>query len=126
MRNIAVKYYNEGYNCSQCIIKAFQEKYGKSVNDDIYKCLSAVNTGFGVGTVCSALIAGIMIFGLVFDETKAARARLKLLAAFDTYFSSINCSGLNNSKNMYNGCGKVIAMAAFFTEDILLEEGFEA
>ena len=125
MRKLAVKYYNKGFNCSQCIIKAFEEKYGQRVSEDVYKWLSAINTGLGVGTVCSALMAGIMVFGLVFDETKAARARLKLLAAFDAYFNSINCSGLNESKNKYTGCGKVIEMTAFFTENILLEEGFE-
>ncbi len=126
MKEAALKYYNDGLNCSQCIIKAFEQKYGYAISDEIYSSLSAVNTGLGVGSVCSALIAGIMIFGLVFDEDTAHRARLKLLAFFDAYFESINCSGLNSSKNEFKGCDKVIVMAAYFTEQILLEEGFRA
>ena len=39
MRKLAIKYYNEGFNCSQCIIKAFEEKYEKQVSEDVYKGL---------------------------------------------------------------------------------------
>ncbi len=124
MQNLAIKYYNNGFNCSQCIIKAFQEKYGQAISPEIYSALSAINTGLGIGTVCSAIVAGVMLFGILFDEETAHRLRLKLLTYFDAYFGSINCSGLSRSKNNYNGCDKVISMAAYFTEQILLEEGF--
>lgn len=124
MKALALKFYNEGYNCSQCIIKAFQEKYDYPISDDVYLGLIAVNTGMGIGSFCSALVAAVMIFGFVFDKETAVRARLKLISCFDAYFGSLNCSGLNASKNKYKGCEKVISMAAYFTERILREEGF--
>jgi len=124
LKTLAVRFYNEGYNCSQCIIKAFEEKYDYNIEDRSYSALSAVNTGFGVGMVCSALVAGILIFGLVFDEVTAHRARLRLLASFDAYFDSLNCSGLDSIKDSSSGCEKIISKAAYFTETILLEEGF--
>ncbi|MBE6008624.1 MAG: hypothetical protein E7235_05435 [Lachnospiraceae bacterium] len=124
MKNLAVLYYNEGYNCSQCILKAFEDKYSYHIEPTLYKSLNAVNTGLGVGSVCSAIVAGIMIFGLVFDDATAHRTRLKLLADFDAYYGSINCSGLNNARTRYGSCEKIISAAAYFTEMILLEEGF--
>ena len=125
MKALALKFYGEGYNCSQCIVKAFEEKFKVKVDEEIYKYLSAVNTGFGIGSFCSALAGGIVVFGIAFDDKDAHRARIKLIDSFYAYFESVNCSGLNESKNKYNGCSKVIAMAAFFTEMVLQEEGFE-
>lgn len=125
MKNLALKHFQTDCNCSQCIIKAFEEKYNYPVNREIYKSLSAVNSGFGIGTVCSALIAGIMIFSTVFDEQTALRARLKLLSIFKQRFGTINCSSLFPSKNGFNGCENIISVAADLTEKILLEEGFK-
>lgn len=124
MKNLALKHFQTDSNCSQCILKAFEEKYNYPLNPQIYKSLSAVNSGFGIGTVCSALIAGIIIFSTVFDEQTALRARLKLLSNFNSYFGTVNCSSLSPSKNSFNGCDKIIYMTAAFTEQILLEEGF--
>ncbi len=124
MKLLALKFYEEGYNCSQCIVKAFEEKFGVEVDEKLYEALNAVNTGFGIGSFCSALAGGIIVFGIVFDDKDARRARIRLIDSFYSYFGSLNCSGLNESKNKNNGCAKVIAMAAFFTEMILREEGF--
>ena len=124
MKDLALFYYNEGYNCSQSVLKAFEEKYSYTIEPSLYKSLDAVNTGFGIGSLCSAIVGGIMIFGLVFDDITAHRARLKLLTHFDVYYNSVNCSGLNRARTPYGGCDKIISSAAYFTELILLEEGF--
>ena len=124
LKDLAVFYYNKGYTCSQCVLKAFEDKYSYPIDQNLYTPLNAVNTGFGVGSVCSALVGGVFIFGLVFDEITAQRARLKLLANFDAYYNTLNCSGLSNARTGYGGCEKIISSAAYFTEIILLQEGF--
>lgn len=124
LKDLAVFYYNEGYNCSQCVLKAFEDKFSYTVDQSLYESLNAVSTGFGVGSICSALVGGVIIFGLVFDKITAQRARLKLLANFEAYYNTLNCSGLNNARTGYGSCERIISSVAYFTEITLLQEGF--
>ena len=73
MKNETLEYYQNGYNCSQCLLKAADEKYNLKLSPQVYKSCSAINTGFGVGSICSVLIAGIMLFDIIFDKADAKR-----------------------------------------------------
>ena len=124
LKDLAVYYYNCGYNCSQCILKSFEDKFSYTVDPILYKTLNAVNTGFGVGSICSALAGGVMIFGLIFDEITAQKARLRLLASFDSYYNTLNCSALSNKRTVHGSCEKIISYTAASVESIILETDF--
>ena len=49
MKELALKYYNDGFGCGQCIIKAADEKYSLGLTDELVKSLSAAGNGFGYG-----------------------------------------------------------------------------
>ena len=93
LREKALYYYRNGFNCSQCLLKACESVYGIPISKQSMKLCGAVNNGFGIDNICSVLISGIMIFGLLFDEITAKKLRLKLLTDFKSKHA-INCMSL--------------------------------
>lgn len=122
MKKLAVQFYEGGYNCSQCIVKAFETKYHYPVPKEVYDSLNGVNNGFGIGGFCSGLVAGIMIFGLLFDQDTAKRLRIELLMRFQNEFGNVNCSALGKYKTGYSNCNAIIAGIACIVEDIIQGE----
>ena len=123
MKNRATEYYNKGYNCSQCILKAFESKYKIPINKQSYEMCTGINTGLGIGTTCSVLVAGIMIFGILFDEQTAKRLRIKLLAMFKERHRSLNCDALTKEKGAGRRCDRIVAEVAELIDIIISEEG---
>ena len=72
---------------------AFRDKYGY-VTEEVICAANAINNGFGIGGICSALVAGIMILGLLFEGEEAYSERMRLMASFQCKFCSINCMSL--------------------------------
>ena len=122
MKNLATDYYNRGYNCSQCILKAFETKYKIPITKQAYEMCTGINTGFGVGTTCSVLVAGIMIFGIMFDEQTAKRLRMKLLNTFHDRHKSLNCDALLKKRGSNRKCDKIVFEVAEMIDNIILEE----
>lgn len=122
MKCEALKYYQKGYNCSQCILKACEQEYGLRLPEDCLNMCGAINTGFGVGGMCSVLIAGVMVFGLLFDETDAKRLRLKLLSEFRDKYPSMDCSVLRRERQRGINCEQLVCDIAELIEKIIKEE----
>lgn len=120
LRKKALYYYKNGYNCSQCLLKACEQVYGISVSKQSLKLCSAVNNGFGIGNICSVLVSSIMIFGLMFNNNTAKKLRMKLLADFSEKHS-LNCTALKKEFNDAN-CENIIGEIADLTEKIISEE----
>jgi hypothetical protein len=68
--------------------------------------------------MCSAIIAGIMIFGILFDEDRAVFLRLKLMDMVYEKYNGVNCMGLKKSE----GCTALISDIADMTEMIIQQE----
>ncbi len=121
LKEKALYYYKKGYNCSQCILKACEQVYNVPVSNQSIKLCSAVNTGFGVGSICSVLVAGIMFFGILFDDATAKRLRIKLLTKFQGKHS-INCMSLKKEIKNNGGCDIIVCEIAGIIEEIINEE----
>lgn len=113
----ALKYYRNGYNCSQCIIMAYFEIYKRKINPDIINMCGAVNNGFGTGCICSVLVAAIMIFGLIFDEKKARKKRILLFDRFMQKYNCLNCAAISAEK-----CDDIIIYVCRITEELIDED----
>ncbi len=121
MKDKAMSYYRQGYNCSQCILKAYESEYRTVLNKQCFAMCQAVNTGFGIGSICSVLVAGIMLFGMLFNEATAKRLRIKLLDEFGSRYGNMNCGALrNNRKNC--GCDELVGEIAGITQALIEEE----
>lgn len=99
----AIEYFDDGYNCSQAVFKAFQENMGelKNIDDTLFAGFGA---GFaGKGSVCGTLSAATTIISfkkMNRNDPKNRKALYELLRKFyknfeDTY-GSINCKDIIN------------------------------
>lgn len=116
MKELALKYYNDGFGCGQCIIKAADEKYSLGLTDELVKSLSAAGNGFGYGGLCAAAAAVILLFGYMFEENKAKRLRLSFLEEFRRKYCSFNCCSIAGD------CEKLIAFAAGTADRLISKE----
>lgn len=122
MKNLAVEYHREGYNCSQCILKAVECKYRVNIPIEVLNSCSAVSNGFGYGGICSALVAGVMVFGILGGEDNAKSMRIKMFTRFQEIHESFNCGQLVMEKCQCRNCDTLISEIAEIIENILIEE----
>lgn len=95
MKEKVLLYCKGGENCAVAILKAAAEKYNFPLSSEMEKGCSALNAGFGIGGFCCALVACIMIFGILFSEEEAKKKRLIFLMEFQERFGSLNCGILS-------------------------------
>lgn len=55
LKDIAEKYYIQGYNCAESLIRAGNEYYNLNLDENALKMTGAFGGGFHVGDVCGAL-----------------------------------------------------------------------
>ncbi len=122
MKEKALQYYRQGYNCSQCILKAVEFKYKIPISKQCLSLCSTVNTGFGIGGMCSVLVAGIMVLGLLFDDSNAKRLRMKLLSQFKENYRTFNCQDLIKGRNSDRACDQLVYEVAGLIESVIDEE----
>ncbi len=116
---LALKYYKEGYNCSQSIIKVCDDFYKLNLDSQTYDILGCVSNGFGIGSICSVFAAGVMALGLMFDEKKAKTMRLVFLSEANKKFGAVNCPDVRGNMAKYGGCGRVIEETCEIIEKII-------
>ena len=122
MKEKAVRYYQEGFNCAQCILKAAAEQYGIKLPKESLNCCRGVNNGFGIGGICSALVGAVMVFGLLFNEERARLMRLQLFLKFHEKHESLNCCSLSACNT---DCYALVEDIATLTEGIINEEMYK-
>lgn len=122
MKDQAIQYYQQGYNCSQCILKAAEERFQVSVPSQSFHMCSGIRMGFGIGGICSALVGGIMVFGLMFEEEAVKRLSIKLLTMFHERFDTLQCSKLKNQRDQQAICDSIVGEAAAIIEQLIVEE----
>lgn len=119
MKQKALRYYQEGYNCAQCILKAAAEQYHFPLPQTSLNCCRGVNNGFGIGGICSALVGAVMVFGLLFEAERARLLRLELFLRFHETHESLNCCSLSACNS---NCNALVEDIATLTEEIIEEE----
>jgi len=122
MKEKALHFYAQGYNCSQCILKAAETVYSIPVSRQSMSICSGISTGFGVNGMCSVLIAGVMALGLLFDEGTVKRLRVKLLTRFHERFRSMDCGALKAQRQSGMHCEAIVGEVASLLETIIAEE----
>lgn len=116
LKKQAVEYFNEGYNCSQCILKAANDIYRLNLPTECVNMCIGVNNGFGIGGVCSVLVACIMVISIMCpDDIKFKR--IKLLDEFMADNGSINCGEIRKSN-----CINIIEDTCDMLEKIINEK----
>ncbi len=122
MKALAIRFYQQGYNCSQCILKAAEAFYAKPISRQCYNMCQGVNTGFGIGGMCSVLIAGIMVFGLFFGDDVVKRLRIRLLTEFQSRHPQMDCQALRKERQGNGYCENIVGEIAELVEQLIHEE----
>lgn len=108
-----LKFYNKGYNCAKCILKACEEEYNIEISDDLLNACGGLYNGLGVGSCCGVIIACIMVIGIMCDNVPFYR--LEMVERFNTEFKSLNCCQLKKSCR----CDKIIVISCDILSDII-------
>ncbi|MFI3173862.1 MAG: C-GCAxxG-C-C family (seleno)protein [Bacillota bacterium] len=107
----------EGANCSQAILQAGAKKFALQLPEEMLKSCSAISAGFGIGGLCSGIIAGVMLLGLVFDETTAHQKSILFFYTVQESLGSLNCCSIAGETN----CHSAISVICESLESLILE-----
>lgn len=66
-KSLAVKYYEEGFNCAQSILKAYGEVNNLDLSQ-LLKASSSLGSGMKSGCACGALVGIELLLGLLYSD----------------------------------------------------------
>jgi len=89
-------YCEAGENCSRIILQAAAEEYGIFLSEEVLAVCGGINGGFGIGGICSGLVASIMVLGLLFDEDAVKMKRILFLIKVQERFGCLDCCRLSS------------------------------
>ena len=128
LKETAIKYYQQGYNCAESIIRAGNEEYSLGLHDRDMNMAAAFGGGFQIGDVCGALSGAACVISSRYVEVKAHDCNelrpltQKLVIAFQNRMGSRLCSAI---KPVYHsselGCQNTVAISAEVLEAVLME-----
>lgn len=115
LREIAVELCKNGENCSRSILVAGGIKYNLELPQKTIDCCNGISAGFGFGGICSALVAGVMLLGILYDDNEAKQKSLVLFCAIQGEFGGLECCNIGGVDNCY----ELIGMIAECLEEII-------
>lgn len=128
LKDLVAKYYEQGYNCAESIIRAGNEYYNLNLDENAFRMTGAFGGGLQVGDICGALSGSACIISSKYVKTKAHDCpdlkplMLKLVRAFQTRFSSRLCAQIKfkfYTKEVR--CLNTVTMAAEVLEQVITE-----
>ena len=115
MSHRAIDLCQEGENCSRAMLRAGAEKYNITVSQEMLDSCNAITSGFGVGCTCSAIVAGVMLIGILFSEEEARKKSLQFFSYSQEEFKSLDCCKIAGEEN----CNNLIGRLAEVLEEII-------
>jgi C_GCAxxG_C_C family probable redox protein len=140
-QELALKYFNMKYHCSQAVLAAYSDLTHLSVDESL-KLGSCFGSGMRQGEVCGAATGALMVLGLIFGYTdpnnkeQSNRINDKFLKRFKEVNGSYLCNellkcdirtteGINYAKknNLFTEfCPKMVLSATLILDEIIKEE----
>ena len=111
-------YCDLGENCSRVILQAAAEEYGFSLSEDILAACGGINGGFGIGGICSGLVAAVMVLGLLFDEEEVKWKRILFLMRVQERYGSLECGRLSA---LQTDCKEILEGIADILQEVIEE-----
>ena len=121
MKEKTMAYCRAGENCSLALLRAASDQYGFPLSKEMVDSCGAVCSGFGIGGICSALVAAIMVLGVLFQPEEAKKQRLFFLLAFRETFGAMDCPSLSAGKL---DCTELMGDIAALLEEVIEREDF--
>lgn len=125
---LAKKYYEEGYNCCQAVVLAYEKELGMD-KDALLRLSSSFGGGMGgLGEVCGAVSGMFLVLGALKGYDSSANpgdkqlhyARIRAAGSrFTDTYGSLLCRDLKSSENGRASCGELVEHAADLLRDFL-------
>ena len=107
-------YCQAGENCSRIILQAAAEEYDISLSQDILTSCNGISGGFGIGSLCSGLIAAVMVLGLLFDEETAKEKRILFFFLVQDKLGVMECMRLSS-----DDCTELLEMIGEVLQEVI-------
>ncbi|UOD34665.1 C_GCAxxG_C_C family protein [Deferribacteraceae bacterium V6Fe1] len=136
VKTLAEQYFNEGYYCSEAVLKAFEDVTGIFFSDDFKRSMTILGEGIGAsGCVCGAVSSSVMIAGSLTgrkspNEDKRLSQKLGkiFMERFKEKFKTTCCKSLTKRSELifgigkYKHCQQISSFCAELLVDILIDE----
>ena len=107
-------YCQNGENCSRIILQAAAEEYDISLSQDMLISCSGISGGFGIGSLCSGLIAAVMVLGLLFDEETVKEKRILFFFLVQEKSGVLDCMRLSS-----DDCTELLEMIGEVLQEVI-------
>ena len=107
-------YCQTGENCSRIILQAAAEEYDISLSQDMLASCSGISGGFGIGSLCSGLIAAVMVLGLLFDEETIKEKRIQFFFLVQEKSGVLDCMRLSS-----DDCTELLEMIGEVLQEVI-------
>ena len=107
-------YCQTGENCSRIILQAAAEEYDISLSQDILTSCNGISGGFGIGSLCSGLIAAVMVLGLLFDEETVKEKRILFFFLVQEKLGALDCMRLSS-----DDCSEILEMIGEVLQEVI-------
>ncbi len=119
----------EDFNCAEKILYGANEAYQLHMENSSLRLSAGFGGGMGIGSVCGALTASVMVLSYLFVKNQAHESdRIKTFTQelFQSYRKSMGDIDCNPLKSRYRTedckCRQVIAKAAEILDQIVVRE----
>ncbi|MBS4024131.1 MAG: cysteine synthase A [Clostridia bacterium] len=132
---LSLKYFRNGYYCSEAVLKAFNEVYQLGLPENYYKLATGFGAGLGEsGCSCGAVTGAVAVIGLVAGRTRVFESeRIAFLAVknlhdrFRAKHKAMCCRVLTrsvewNSAQHKKLCEQYVIDAALWTNELLMTQ----
>lgn len=113
------KYCEAKEGCSRIILQAAAEEYGFSLPKELLDACGGINGGFGINGMCSALVAAVMVLGLLFEEEEVKGRRILFLWKAQERLGALDCCRL--SEAFGEDCGALLEEIAELLQEVIEE-----
>ena len=108
-----------GESCSRIILLSVAEEYGISLSQDILSVCGGIQGGFGIGGMCSGLVAAVMALALLYDGEEVKQKRLLFLIRAQERFGYMDCCRLSA---LGEDCTAILVEIAEILQEIIENE----
>lgn len=114
IEQLAVKYFKNGYYCSEAVLKAFEDVTGMRFSDDFKRTMTILGEGIGgSGCICGAVSAAALIAGYFSGRSKLTEDRKYsqkigklVINSFKSKYQTTCCKSLKKRSELIFGIGE--------------------
>lgn len=130
LKETAVRYYSEGYNCAESLIRAANEIWKLGLDEKACHLAGGLGGGLQIGDVCGALTGAVCALSCLIIETRAHDCpqlkplTQKVVLAIQEQLGSRRCDEIKpRLHTAERRCSSVVEICAEVLESVLDQEG---